>query len=115
MKYFILNSDNYENYICTETGLKDIRCSMSSGEYGVHTIEEVYPLLDQELSDRYDDMLDECYPDIEIGSLRYSPSHVLKNVDEIAYRCGYNDWLDSEVTDNIIVYFDNKYFEKGER
>ena len=44
----------------------------------------------------YDEMLDDCCEEVKIGSLTYSPSHVLKNVDPIAYRCGFIDWLDSE-------------------
>ncbi len=42
----------------------------------------------------FDDLLDEQGP-IMIGTLRYDPSYVLKNVDEVAYRCGLNDWLDA--------------------
>ena len=38
----------------------------------------------------YDDILDE-QGDIHIGSLSYSPSYVLKNVDPTAYQCGLND------------------------
>ena len=45
--------------------------------------------------DQFDESLDESIPEIEIGCLTYSPSHVLKNVDPIAYRCGLNDFLDS--------------------
>ena len=45
--------------------------------------------------DQFDDMLDESIPEIEIGSLTYSPSHVLKYVDPVAYRCGLNDFVDS--------------------
>ena len=44
--------------------------------------------------DQFDDMLDESIPEIEIGTLTYSPSHVLKNVDPTAYRCGLNDFVD---------------------
>ena len=53
--------------------------------------------------DEYDKALDE-QGDIKIGSLTYSPSYVLKNVDEIAYGCGlndYNDWEMSDVQDDI--------------
>ena len=52
--------------------------------------------------DQFDDSLDDSIPGIEIGCLTYSPSHVLKNVDPIAYRCGLNDFvnsLDVEETD----------------
>ena len=45
---------------------------------------------------RYDEMLDECYPLVQIGTLSYSPSQVLKRVDPIAYQCDMSDWLDSE-------------------
>ena len=45
--------------------------------------------------DQFDESLDESIPEIEIGSLTYSPSHVLKNVDPTAYRCSLNDFVDS--------------------
>lgn len=45
--------------------------------------------------DQFDEYLDESIPEIEIGCLTYSPSHVLKNVDPTAYRCGLNDFVDS--------------------
>ena len=48
-----------------------------------------------DFADQFDDMLDESIPEIEIGSLTYSPSHVLKNVDPVAYRCSLNDYADS--------------------
>ena len=44
---------------------------------------------------QYDDMLDECHDMVTIGHLSYYPSTVLKEVDPIAYRCGYNDYADS--------------------
>ena len=45
--------------------------------------------------DQFDESLDESIPEIEIGCLTYLPSHVLKNVDPTAYRCGLNDFVDS--------------------
>lgn len=47
-----------------------------------------------DFADQFDDMLDDSIPEIEIGSLTYSPSHVLKNVDPVAYRCSLNDYAD---------------------
>ena len=47
-----------------------------------------------EYGDQFDESLDDSIPEIEIGSLTYSPSHVLKNVDPVAYRCGLNDFVD---------------------
>lgn len=49
--------------------------------------------------DAYDNMLDECYEIIRIGSLTYYPSEVLEKTDPIAYRCGLSDWADSEYSD----------------
>lgn len=44
----------------------------------------------------YDEMLDEVYGDIEIAGMHYQTSRALKELDSIAYRCGFNDWLDAE-------------------
>lgn len=44
---------------------------------------------------QFDESLDESIPEIEIGCLTYSPSHILKNVDPVAYRCSLNDFVDS--------------------
>jgi hypothetical protein len=40
----------------------------------------------------YDDMLDEIYPD-QVGNIL--ASRILKELDPIAYSCGFDDWLDS--------------------
>ena len=45
----------------------------------------------------YDDKLDEAYQDYEIMGLSFSASQVLKECDQIAYRCGLNDLADSEL------------------
>lgn len=44
----------------------------------------------------YDDMLNDCYEVVSICGGTYSPAYALKQVDETAYRCGFNDWCDSE-------------------
>ena len=33
---------------------------------------------------------------------------MLKECDPIAYRCGFNDWLDAEVSDGNIDYNDER-------
>jgi hypothetical protein len=43
----------------------------------------------------YEDMIDECNDEVNISGLTYNPSYVLKNVDPIAYRCGFVDFLDA--------------------
>ena len=54
----------------------------------------------------YDEMLDECYGDIEIGGLSYSASIALYRVDEVAYRCRFSDFADS-LRDDIIDSLEN--------
>lgn len=56
---------------------------------------------DYELHRRYDEMLDECSGTIVIGTLSYEASDVLKSVDPIAYRVGFNDWVDSELGETL--------------
>lgn len=49
-------------------------------------------LTDYELEQRYDQMLDECYPEVQIGWGTYSASTILKECDPIAYRVGLSDY-----------------------
>lgn len=44
----------------------------------------------------YRNMLDEIYPPVEIGELCFAPSQVIEECDPIAFRVGFNDWLDYE-------------------
>lgn len=44
--------------------------------------------------DSYDEALDDMGP-VRIGSLEYSASHVLREIDPTAYRCGLLDYMDS--------------------
>ena len=54
------------------------------------------------LSDeRYDDMLDECNEPVQILGMTFAPSVALYRVDEVAYHCGKNDWIDSEYCDLV--------------
>lgn len=51
-----------------------------------------------DLTEEYDQMLDEIYSD-EVKQITFvclpCPSELLKDCDPIAYRCGYNDFVDS--------------------
>lgn len=44
----------------------------------------------------YEDMINETNEQnpIRIGNCEYDPAYVLKQVDETAYRCGLNDYVD---------------------
>lgn len=61
--------------------------------------ERLSKLENNETEDEYDNMLDECTPEIKIGTLTYLPSQVLKNVDKIAYNCSYSEFIDEEMSE----------------
>lgn len=48
----------------------------------------------------YDDMLNECHDAPTIAGIEFDPCVILRRVDPIAYRCGFNDWLDGEGVDS---------------
>lgn len=45
-------------------------------------------------TDQFNEMLDEL-GDIDVAGYKYSVSHILENIDPIAYRCSLNDYVDS--------------------
>lgn len=67
-----------------------------SADARVHVLAECTVYSDSELEALYDDCLDECYDAVVIGDLTYMPSHVLRLVDPVAYRCGLSDWADGD-------------------
>lgn len=50
-------------------------------------------LTEEKAHELYDEMLDELYP-VKFGTLNYSGARVFEEVDPIAYRCGFSDYLD---------------------
>lgn len=52
-----------------------------------------------DIGDAYDDLLDDVYGDIKICGLEYSASIALSRVDEVAYRCGKNDYISGVLED----------------
>ena len=63
-----------------------------------------------ELTEIYNEMLDDCYEPIDICGFKYSPSMSLNLVDVTAYQCGFNDYIDSLLSDDILVEIDGKYY-----
>ena len=58
----------------------------------------------------YDSMLDEQGP-VTIAGLDYDVSNALKSVDEIAYRTGKNDFIDSLVGDTLTDEINGEYYD----
>ena len=69
-----------------------------------------HPLTDRDLHEQYDEMLSEIYGEVEICGLKYDAARALKEIDPIAYRCGFNDWLDSQCQDGQLFEHNDEYF-----
>ena len=51
----------------------------------------------------HDDLLDNIYPDVTIGTCQWQPARVLKMMDPIAYRTSVFEWVDQMLEDGQIV------------
>jgi hypothetical protein len=51
---------------------------------------------EHEALESYNQMLDGCFGEVQVAGSSYYTSRLLKEVDPIAYRCGFADFLDSE-------------------
>jgi len=66
--------------------------------------ERIEILENNENTEEYDEMLDEVgimLDEVGIDTSIYSASMILKNIDEIAYRCGFDDYNDEELSNFI--------------
>ncbi len=48
-----------------------------------------------QLEDAYENMLDDCYDEVDICGYKYNPSRALKETDPIAFNCGLADYKSS--------------------
>jgi hypothetical protein len=56
-------------------------------------------MTENEALKQYDKELNDIYEQINICGLNYEVARTLREVDEIAYRTGFNDWCDSQGID----------------
>ena len=63
-----------------------------------------------DLESRYDDFLDEIYPDCTVAGMNFCTSRAIKELDPIAYRCGMSDWE----SDEGFVEIDGDYYDQSE-
>lgn len=52
-------------------------------------------MTESEAYELYDEMLD-TEGEVRAGGLSFSPSDILKELDQVAYDCGFNDFCDAE-------------------
>ena len=83
-------------------------------EYGTewvidHLIQQHCTAADGE--DMFEEMLDECYPEITVGCCSFSPSQVLKELDPTAFRIGASENLSSLAEDGGLYESDGDYYQ----
>jgi hypothetical protein len=67
-------------------------------------------LSDWALEEAYDVHLDEVYGTVSIAGLEYPTSQALGDIDPVAYRCGFADWLDSAVSGGAVFELKGAYY-----
>jgi hypothetical protein len=53
----------------------------------------------------FDEMLNECHPEIKIGTFTFSPADVLANNDPIGYDVASSEYFDGQQKDNALLCF----------
>lgn len=72
---------------------------------------ECKEISDTELERRYNEMLDDIYPDLKIAGYDYQTSRALLSVDPTAWRCGFADYISSDET---IIEIEGNYYTESE-
>ena len=71
-------------------------------------------LSDDDLREQYEEMLDEIYGEVKLGNLTFSPSRIIRVLDETAYRIGLSEYEDSLLEDEDYEWRKrNDYAPKG--
>ena len=58
----------------------------------------------------FEELLDECYPEVTVGCCCWSPSQVMKELDPICFNIGVTENLDSQVEDGQLYEHDGDYY-----
>lgn len=82
--------------------LKAIEIEIADKEREIRNFGFNYEVPDEE----YDQMLDDCYGDVDICGSTYSASYALKNLDPVAYNCGKSDFDSSYDYSATVEYQD---------
>ena len=58
----------------------------------------------------FEDLLDECYPEVQVGCCTFSPSQVMKELDPICFNIGVTENLDALTEDGQLYAHDGDYY-----
>lgn len=61
-----------------------------------------------DIDSAFEDSLEDCYPaTTEIGWLKVNTINAVKTLDDISWKIGMDEWIDSEVEEGNLITFDN--------
>lgn len=66
---------------------------------------------EDQVEDMFDDMLNDCYPTVDIAGYEYSPATALERVDPIAYRSEFLNYVDAYYAEESFESFDEMWSE----
>ena len=58
----------------------------------------------------FEELLDECYPEVKVGNCTFSPSRVMKELDPVCFNIGVQENLDSLVEDGQLYEYGGDYY-----
>ena len=58
----------------------------------------------------FEELLDECYPEVSVGCCTFSPSQVMKELDPVCFRIGAQENLDGLAQDGELYESGGKYY-----
>lgn len=67
--------------------------------------DDIQRVTESEALDQYNEMLDDCYPPVNVCGYEYDPSRALKELDPIAYRVGFSDYCSSLEADGYEIEY----------
>ena len=96
------------------TNLQTLHARLESAAYKVsdNFCYSCYKVVDCE--DLFEEILDECYPEVTVGCCTFSPSAVMKELDPTCFRIGAQENLDSLAEDDQLYECNGEYYNMHE-
>ena len=78
---------------------------------GLNIADTVDAVSEETMHERYDEMLDEIYPEPTVACCSVSPAKFLRDNDEIAYNVGFSDWVSEQLDEGEYCELASSYFD----
>ena len=83
-------------------------------EYGIEWVVDslietrLEPVDGEEL---FEELLDECYPEVKVGCCTWSAGYLMKEMDPVAFRCGVSEELYSQAEDGCLYEHKGDFYQ----